>query len=79
MKEGFVESIPDTPIVHTKQIGVEERNWYYTTQLGGSKKFLTLVEGGSKSFGGMGRGVKKVWRQKFSIAQPPSKVFMNTP
>ena len=39
--------------------------------MGEVTKVFTLVEGGSKSSGGLRRGVKKVWRQKFSIAQPP--------
>ena len=38
---------------------------------GGSKKFLHFLREGSKSFGGLRRGVKKVWWQKFSIAQAP--------
>ena len=37
------------------------------------------MRGHSKSFGSLQRGVKKVWQWKFSIAQPPTKVFMNTP
>ena len=39
--------------------------------MGGVKKFLHLLRGGSNSFGGLRRGIKKVWRQKFSTAQPP--------
>ena len=47
---------------------------------GGSKKFLHLLKGGFKKFWRLAKGgVKKVWRQKFSIARPPTKVFMNTP
>ena len=30
-----------------------------------------MLRGSSKSFGGLRRGGQKVWRQKFSIAQPP--------
>ena len=48
---------------------------------GGVKKVFTLVEGGvQKVLAACEGGVKKVWRQKFSIAQPPpTKVLMNTP
>ena len=42
--------------------------------MGGVKKVLTHVEGGvQKVLAACEGGVKKVWRQKFSIAQPPHR------
>ena len=38
---------------------------------GGAKKFLHLLRGVQKVLAACEGGVKKVWRQKFSIAQPP--------
>ena len=59
----------DTDIIHVAMGG--QKSFY--TCWGGFKKFWRLAKG----------GVKKVWRQKFSTAQPPppppTKVFMNTP
>ena len=46
---------------------------------GESKKFSHMLRGVQKVLAACEWGVKKVWRQKFSIAQPPTKVFMNTP
>ena len=74
LKEGFAESVLPVILVHL---------WYIQNKLvlkkdtddiihvwGGQKSFHTCW-GGSKSFGGLRRGGQKVWRQKFSIAQPP--------
>ena len=47
--------------------------------MGGVKKFLHLLRGVQKVLAACKGGVQKIWQQKFSIAQPPTKVFMNTP
>ena len=68
-----------TPVVHT--------NWcwrktliLYIQQLGGVKKVFTLVEGGSKSFGGLQRGVvKKFDEENFHLPSPPPKYLWTLP
>ena len=37
----------------------------------GGQKVFTLVEGGSKSFGGLKRGVKKFDDENFQLPNPP--------
>ena len=42
---------------------------------GGQKSFYTFLRGGFKKFWRLAKGVKNVWRQKFSIAQPPQSIY----
>ena len=46
---------------------------------GGVKKGFTLVEGGSKSFGGLRRGVKKFDGKNFQLPSPPPKYLWTLP
>ena len=84
MKEGFAESVLPVILVHlwcipNKLVLRKDTDIIHVAMGGGGQKVFTLVQGGSKSFGGLERGGQKVWWQKFSIAQSPAKVFMNTP
>ena len=57
----------DTDIIHVAMGG------------GGVKKVFTFVEGGFKKFWRLAKGGQKKFDDKNSVAQPPTKVFMNTP
>ena len=74
MKEGFVESVFKCYqyTFSAYQIGVEERNWYYTSSNGGgSKKFLHLLRGVQKVLAACEGGVKKFDNKNFQLPSPP--------
>ena len=65
--------------MHTKQIGVEERNWYYTSQWG-VKKFLHLLRGVQKVLAACkGGGSKKFDDKNFQLPSPPPKHLWTLP